>query len=114
MGSLESAILEIMWSADESLKPGDVLERLAIDPPVTYSTVLTILRRLWKKGLINRARDGKAFRYTPVMTKEEQIAHAMTMTFAAASDPAIALGHFVAQLSVDDTTVLQKLLRKQR
>lgn len=114
MGSLESAVLEVMWSAEQPLKPGHVLERLAIDPPVTYSTVLTILRRLWKKGLVSRERDGKAYRYTPVRTREEEIGLAMATTFSAASDAALALGHFVSQLSAAETIALQKLLHKKR
>ena len=46
MGSLEGAVLDVLWSTEEALKPGEVLDRLDLDPPVTYATVLTILRRL--------------------------------------------------------------------
>jgi predicted transcriptional regulator len=114
MGSLEAALLEIMWTSSEPLKPGEVLEQLDIEPEVTYSTVLTILRRLWKKGLITRERAGKAYRYMPVLTREEQVAETMAAALAAASDPSAALGHFVTHLSAEDIGLLQKLLGKQR
>lgn len=110
MGSLESAILDAMWSADTALKPGEVLQKLDIKPAVSYSTVLTILRRLWKKDLVSRKKDGKAYRYTPKRSREEQVALSMTQTFSAASDPAVALGHFVANLSAEDATALRELL----
>lgn len=111
MGSLEGAVLDVLWNAPGPLKPGDVLAQLSIDPPVTYSTVLTILRRLWKKGLVIRGRDGRAYRYTPTRTREEEIALSMASTFSAASDPALALGHFVANLTPEETHTLKKLLR---
>lgn len=104
---------EALWAAPHPLKPGEVLDQLEIEPPVTYSTVLTVLRRLWKKDLVSRERDGKAYRYSPVMTREEHIAATMSDAFAATADPSAALGHFVARLSAEDTSNLKKLLGKK-
>ncbi len=114
MRSLEAAVQEVLWASPEALKPGEVLERLEIKPPVSYSTVLTVLRRLWKKDLVTREQDGKAYRYTPAMTREEHIAATMSDAFAATADPAVALGHFVANLSEEDTSNLKRLLRKKK
>lgn len=113
MRSLEAAVQEALWASPDALKPGEVLERLEIEPPVTYSTVLTILRRLWKKDVVTREQDGKAYRYSPVMTREEHIAATMSDAFAATADPAAALGHFVANLSAEDTSNLKRLLGKK-
>ena len=113
MRSLERAIQEALWASPDALRPRDVLDRLEIEPPVTYSTVLTVLRRLWKKGLVTREQDGKAYRYQPVMSREEHIADAMTDALSATADPSAALGHFVASLSTEDTNSLKKLLRKR-
>ncbi|GJM36704.1 MAG: penicillinase repressor [Acidimicrobiales bacterium] len=114
MGSLEAAVLDVLWSIDDPLKPGDVLDRLDIDPPVAYSTVLTILRRLWKKRLVTRTKVGKAYLYRPTRSREEQVADAMAEAFAAATDPSVALGHFVEHLSPDQTTALKRLLGRRR
>ncbi len=114
MRSLEAAVQEVLWASPQALKPGEVLERLEIKPPVSYSTVLTVLRRLWKKDLVTREQDGKAYRYTPAMTREEHIAATMSDAFAATADPAVALGHFVANLSEEDTSNLKRLLRKKK
>ena len=50
MGSLESAVLEVLWDSEAALKPAEVLDRLELRPPLSYSTVVTVLRRLQKKG----------------------------------------------------------------
>ncbi len=114
MGSLEAAVLEVLWGSSEALKPGDVLAQLDAQPAVTYSTVLTILRRLWKKHLVTRTRDGKAYVYRPTRTREEQVAEAMAVAFSGAADPAAALGHFVEHLSPDQTSALRRLLGRRR
>lgn len=114
MGSLEGAVLEVLWDTDEALKPGEVLARIDLDPGITYSTVLTILRRLLGKGLVTRSKDGKAYRYRPSHSREEQVAQSMAQAFAAASDTNAALGHFVEQLSSEEATTLRRLLGRRR
>ena len=114
MGSLESAVLEVLWDSNQPLKAGDVLQLLPIQPPITYSTVLTILRRLWKKQLVTRYRYGKAHLYEPSSSREEQVASAMAEAFSAAVDPSAALGHFVEQLSEIETSALRRVMGRRR
>lgn len=113
MGSLEAAVLDVLWRADIALKPGEVLERLSIEPAVSYATVLTILRRLWKKGLVTRERVGKADHYQPARSRDEQTAATMADAFAAAGDPSAALGHFVDQLSASEASTLRRILKRR-
>src|SRR3546814_18091273 len=49
MGQLEAEVMSILWDSDDWLTPRAVLARLQSDPPVVYSTVMAILRRLWTK-----------------------------------------------------------------
>lgn len=114
MGSLEAAVLGVLWDSDSALKPGDVLDRLDIEPPVAYSTVLTILRRLWKKDLVTREKDGKAYVYRPTRSREEQVAAGMVEAFSGATDPSAALGHFVEHLSADQASALRRALGRRR
>ena len=111
MGSLEDAVLDVLWDSDEALRPGDVLARLDIEPALAYSTVRTILRRLLKKNLVDRSKDGRAYLYRPVQSREEQVAETMMDVFSAAADPATALGHFVQRLSPSDASALRHKLR---
>ncbi len=114
MGSLEAAVLKVLWSCDDALKPGEVLARLDLEPAITYSTVVTILRRLWKKDLVTRKKHGRAFHYRPSQSREEQVAETMIEAFSAATDPLAAVGHFVEQLSVEQASAFQRVLRRRR
>lgn len=79
LGSLEQAIMTVLWEhadADRGLTVREVLDRLDDRDPA-YTTVMTVLSRLATKGLTTRARDGRAWRYTPVSSRESLTAQAM-------------------------------------
>jgi predicted transcriptional regulator len=110
MGQLEAEVMSILWDTDDWLTPREVLARLQSDPPVVYSTVMTILRRLWKKGIVDRRTVGKAFAYHPVKGEGEQTAERMAGILEAAEDPEAALTHFLAGLDARRRRQLRKLL----
>ena len=114
MGELEREVMSALWDGDDWMTPRQVLERLDLDPPVVYSTVMTILRRLWKKGVVNRQRSGKAFAYRPVKGQGEQTAARMTELLEATDDPEVALTHFLAALDARRRRQLRKLLDSRR
>ncbi|MBW2453724.1 MAG: BlaI/MecI/CopY family transcriptional regulator, partial [Deltaproteobacteria bacterium] len=60
-----------LWSSAAPLSVRDVMKRLQRRPPLAYTTVLTVLRRLYDKGLLARDKDGKAFVYRPVVSRED-------------------------------------------
>lgn len=114
MGELEREVMSALWDGDDWMTPRQVLERLDLDPPVVYSTVMTILRRLWKKGVVNRQRSGKAFAYRPVKGQGEQTAARMTELLEGTDDPEAALTHFLAALDTRRRRQLRKLLDERR
>lgn len=68
LGKLEITVMEILWQTGDSTVH-DVARRL--DRPLAYTTVMTTLDRLYKKGLLNRRKSDRAFRYTPRLTRAE-------------------------------------------
>ena len=60
--------MEILW-LDGNLAVRDVQARLA--RPAAYTTVMTTLDRLYKKGVLGRVQEGRAFLYTPAATREQ-------------------------------------------
>lgn len=80
LGSLEQAIMTVLWeeapAGGRGLTVREVLDRLTDRDPA-YTTVMTVLTRLAAKGLTERTRDGRAWRYTPVRTRESLTAQAM-------------------------------------
>lgn len=114
-GQLEGAVLAVLWSADAPLSPGDVRDRL--DPggdgggeELSYSTVVTILSRLYAKGALVRHKDGRAFRYTPVADAAGLAAKQLSALLDRQDDREAVLTRFVAELSNRDEDVLRQLL----
>jgi predicted transcriptional regulator len=68
LGPLERAVLSFIWEhGDTSVR--DACERLGSS--VAYTTVMTTMDRLFKKGLLARRKVGRAFVYTATATREE-------------------------------------------
>jgi predicted transcriptional regulator len=68
LGPLEIAAMEILWAAGES-SVHDVMPKLA--RPLAYTTVMTTLDRLYKKGLLERRKSDRAFLYAPRYSRAE-------------------------------------------
>lgn len=113
MGELEARVMEVLWTRGGWSTPGEVHDVLAADRPVAYTTVMTILVRLWKKRRLQRQRDGRAFAYRPFQSREQHVAAKMREMLGdgGADHPAI-LGRFVRRLSTDDRAQLRRLLSK--
>ena len=107
-GELAGEVLAILQSAGEPLSPTDVRERLGGD--LAYTTVVTILSRLHAKGVLDRERDGRAFRYSPVADEPGLAARRMASVLAAESDREAVLARFVSGLSDEDEQALRRML----
>lgn len=68
LGSLERRVIEIVWAGGE-VTVRDVHSRL--DGQVAYTTVMTTLDRLFRKGLLARTKRARAFVYSALATREE-------------------------------------------
>jgi predicted transcriptional regulator len=69
LGSLERDVLERLWAMDGEASVRRVQE--AFESALAYTTVLTTLDRLFRKGLVERRRDGRAFLYRPRLSQDE-------------------------------------------
>lgn len=68
LGKLERQVLNEAWQRDE-VSVRDIY--LAFDEKIAYTTLMTTLDRLYKKQLLDRRKDGRAFLYSPAMSREE-------------------------------------------
>jgi predicted transcriptional regulator len=71
LGELESAVMAILWSCGTPLSVRDVHARVGIDRDLAYTTVMTVLDRLSKKGIVHRVLEGRAWLYSPATTRLE-------------------------------------------
>ncbi len=108
MCALEAEVLGHLWAIGAPASPGEVLE--AMGGELAYSSVMTILVRLWKKGLADRERRGRAYVYRPVMSEAELIASRMRATLDRTGDREAALSQFVGTLTGRDERALRRIL----
>jgi predicted transcriptional regulator len=71
-GPLEAKIMEILWDGNEqSIK--EVQQRLEQDNPINFNTVMTVMKRLIDKGILEKRVHGRLSLFRPVQSKEEFI-----------------------------------------
>jgi predicted transcriptional regulator len=68
LGPLESEVMEILWTRGRS-NVRDVVQDLC--RPLAYTTVMTTLDRLFKKGMLAREKADRAFFYFPALSREQ-------------------------------------------
>lgn len=69
-GVLEREVLDVLWASESGhLAVRDVQEWLG--RPIAYTTVMTTLDRLFKKGVLHRHQAGRAFLYAPARGRDE-------------------------------------------
>ncbi|MPY96715.1 MAG: transcriptional regulator [Actinophytocola sp.] len=110
LGDLERAIMDALWGASEPMTARDVQDALA-ERALATTTVLTVLGRLERKGLVARAKDGRAHRYRPTASREDHIAELMRDVLDAAPDRNAALASFLGSVPPDDRSTLRDLLK---
>ena len=70
LGDLEGAVLDALWERGPLTTPA-VYEAVGRPRELAYTTILTVLQRLTKKGLVTRKEDGKAHTYSPAWERDE-------------------------------------------
>jgi predicted transcriptional regulator len=70
LGELEATVLRTLWDGGELSTP-EVVSRVAESRQLAYTTVLTVLQRLHRKGVVSRRLVGKVHWYTAAVSREE-------------------------------------------
>jgi len=68
LGPLETRVMEVLWMCGEC-RVREVSKRL--DRDLAYTTIMTILDRLFRKNLVSRRICGRAYIYSPCVTCQE-------------------------------------------
>lgn len=103
--------MQVFWR-----RPGRFLSvreiKNALDAELAYTTVMTLLTRLHRKGFLERKRNGRAWTYRPVMSQSQHAASAMTAALHDSDDHADVLFHFVERLSAEEQRHLRRRLEE--
>jgi len=116
LGPLEITVMELLWERGES-SVHDVVLKLA--RPLAYTTVMTTLDRLYKKGLLDRRKSERAFVYSPRLSRREW-EHKPTGDFVAGflaapqTSGELLISCLVEAVGQQDEALLDELERKIR
>lgn len=120
LGPLEAEILNLVWDLGGATVK-EVHEAILTDPnrELAYTSVTTVLRRLAKKGWLTCDRQGRAFRWRPLLSREDAQAlqvHDRLQRFLAVSNPDIvaAFVDSLDQASVEQLEAIAQRLRAAR
>ncbi len=76
LGGLYAEVMHVFWRRGDATVR-DVLDELnaqRTQRPLAYTTALTMVSRLWSRGLLQREPEGRGFRYRPVKSRDELLA----------------------------------------
>ena len=112
LGPLEQELLSVLWMRG-SATVREMLDAGGIN--LAYTTVMTTLDRLYKKQLLNRSAEGRAFRYSPRYTQEElekaAVGETVRQMLGSGEAAALPLSYLVEAVSEHDAALLDDLQR---
>ena len=110
LGPFEQQVMQKLWSHGSA-----TVRELLADGRIrqAYTTVMTTVDRLYKKGLLDRVVEGRAFRYTPRHTPEElqrvTALESIRQLLGSGDASALPLSYLVEALSAHDALLLDEL-----
>ncbi len=73
LGQLQQEVMDEVWDLEQATV-ADVHQRISRRRKIAYTTVLTTMRNLEKRGMLSHKQKGKAFLYRPTMEREQYAA----------------------------------------
>lgn len=113
LGDLERSVMDHLWDADEPQTVRQVHDALCAHRELAYTTVMTVLQRLARKGLVAQLRDDRAHRYAPMDSRDDLVAGLMVDALDQAADTGgrrAALMNFVERVGTDEADTLRRAL----
>ena len=109
-GELEAVIMDRLWEWGRPVLVREMVDALHDDRALAYTTVMTVMENLYRKGWLRRERDGRAWRYEPTGSRSSYTAALMSDALATSPDRRTALAHFALQMSPHDAALLREAL----
>ncbi|MFJ8108094.1 BlaI/MecI/CopY family transcriptional regulator [Streptomyces sp. NPDC096132] len=111
LGELEAEIMDRLWRWKRPATVREIVDDINTQRPLAYTTVMTVANILYSKGWLLREKQGRAWTYSPVRTREQYAAALMEEALGASQDHPAAFAHFVEQMGPEEVSALRKALR---
>src|SRR3972149_2191660 len=118
VGDIEKPVMDVLWDRDE-VTGREVFEEVSRGRPLAFTTILTVLDRLLKKGLIRRTKRGRLFVYTAAMSRNDfvrQVSHEVLQGIMdiSASSAATSFVDILYKTSPEEIERLSKLIEERK
>ncbi|HEX2894189.1 MAG TPA: BlaI/MecI/CopY family transcriptional regulator [Marmoricola sp.] len=117
LGDLERSVMETLWDAGDGWRTvREVHDVLVQSRDIAYTTVMTVLDRMARKALVEREREGRAWKYRPAQSRGEMTAEVMRQALGEFAEEAnqrdreAALVAFVGEATDADRQALRDAL----
>lgn len=105
--------MEQLWRCASAQSVREVHAAITSDRELAYTTVMTVLDRLAKKGLALREREGRAYRYAAAQTREQLVAEVMhTALEGDEQHRTAALVEFVGRVTPEEAAAMREALAR--
>ncbi|ALU92179.1 BlaI/MecI/CopY family transcriptional regulator [Streptomyces rubiginosohelvolus] len=111
LGELEAEIMDCLWTWGRPATVREIVDDINRRRPSAYTTVMTVATILYDKGWLTRRKQGQAWLYTPVRSREAYSAALMEDALGASRDRSAALVHFVERMTDEEVAALREALR---
>jgi len=113
-GDLEAVIMDRLWTWNRPATVREVLDDMQAYREIAYTTVMTVMDNLYRKGVLAREKDGRAWRYVPVRSRDEYAAELLYSVLDEAGDRGAALMWFVGRMRASEVEALRRALAQRQ
>jgi predicted transcriptional regulator len=105
-------LMHLVWDHGSPVTVRELFDELARERVIAYTTVMSTMDNLHRKGWLARTKEGKAYRYTATASREEYSARLMREALDDGGNTEAVLSHFVAQMGGPESEVLRAVVRR--
>jgi predicted transcriptional regulator len=111
-GDLEAVVIQLVWDHGTPVTVREIFDQLREERAIAYTTVMSTMDNLHRKGWLDRVKEGKAYRYAATASREEYSARLMSEALADGGNAEAVLTHFVAEMDGGDSELLRAVIRR--
>jgi predicted transcriptional regulator len=101
-----------LWQRGAPTTVRELVDELQADREIAYTTVMTVLDNLHRKGWVGRELEGRAYRYEPLTSGEQYTAELMRGALDSSPDHVAAFAYFLRELPPDQVRALEDAYRR--
>ncbi len=109
-GDLEASIMDVVWATGAPVRVREVSDQLNQERPLAFNTVQTVMENLFHKGWLARTKNGRAYWYEAVRSRDDYVGQLLNEALAVAPDPAATLVRLVGGMDPDEIASLRTAL----